>query len=257
MSDQPGRQHSCIVSNQQVAWPQQLRQIAKPAIFKALRGAHKMEQASGGAIGQGLLRNQLGGKNEIEVGDQHGPIIEEESATTLRTIERLWPVCFTVVRAAAPPTAPAGAGISNFSASKSLAKGQRLRYYIAHETASGAAWHGPKMSETELRQEVLRIGRLLHEKNFVAATDGNISARMDNNSILVTPTGMSKGMLRPEDLLLVDSEGRKLAGTREVSTELACICSSTNCGLMFMPWCTRIHRRRPALPPPVWPWMNL
>ena len=32
---------------------------------------------------------------------------------------------------------------------------------------------------------------------------------------------MSKGMLRPEDLLLVDPEGRKLAGTREVSTELS------------------------------------
>ena len=61
------------------------------------------------------------------------------------------------------------------------------------------------MSETELRREVLRIGSLLHEKNFVAATNGNISARMDNNSILVTPTGMSKGMLRPEDLLLVDA----------------------------------------------------
>ncbi len=76
------------------------------------------------------------------------------------------------------------------------------------------------MSELELRQELLRIGRLLHEKNFVAATDGNISARVNSRSILVTPTGMSKGMLCPEDLLLVDPEGRKFAGTREVSTEL-------------------------------------
>jgi L-fuculose-phosphate aldolase len=67
---------------------------------------------------------------------------------------------------------------------------------------------------------MLRIGRLLHEKNFVAATDGNISARIDSQSILVTPTGMSKGMLHPEDLLLVDLDGHKLAGTREVSTEL-------------------------------------
>jgi L-fuculose-phosphate aldolase len=77
------------------------------------------------------------------------------------------------------------------------------------------------MSELELRQELLRIGRLLHEKNFVAATDGNISARVNSKSILVTPTGMSKGMLCLEDLLLVDPEGRKLAGTREVSTELS------------------------------------
>ncbi len=77
------------------------------------------------------------------------------------------------------------------------------------------------MIELKLRHDVLKIGRLLHEKNFVAATDGNISVRVSSKSILVTPTGMSKGMLRPEDLLLVDPDGRKLAGTREVSTELS------------------------------------
>jgi hypothetical protein len=92
MSDQPGRQHSRIVSNQQVAWPQQLRQIAKRAIFKALGRAHNVKQAGSGAIGQGFLRNQLGGKSKIEVGDQHGPIIEEESGTRgaeVSAIERL------------------------------------------------------------------------------------------------------------------------------------------------------------------------
>ena len=76
------------------------------------------------------------------------------------------------------------------------------------------------MSDLELRQEVLRIGKLLHEKNFVAATDGNISTRIDSKSILVTPTGMSKGMMRAEDLLVVDPDGHKLSGTREVSTEI-------------------------------------
>jgi len=78
---------------------------------------------------------------------------------------------------------------------------------------------GPIMSESNLRQEVVEIGRLLHEKNFIAATDGNISVRQ-GNSILVTPTTMAKGMLRPEDLVVVDCEGRKLTGSREVSSEL-------------------------------------
>ena len=76
------------------------------------------------------------------------------------------------------------------------------------------------MSELELRHEMLRIGRLLHEKNFVAATDGNISARISNKSILVTPTGMSKGMLRPEDLASGRSGWAQTGGMREVSTEL-------------------------------------
>ena len=100
-----------------------------------------------------------------------------------------------------------------------MANRRELGYYIAHGI-SFQLQHGPKMSELELRQEMLGIGRLLHEKNFVAATDGNISARVSSKSILVTPTGMSKGMLRLEDLVLVDHDGRKLAGTREVSTEL-------------------------------------
>jgi L-fuculose-phosphate aldolase len=77
-----------------------------------------------------------------------------------------------------------------------------------------------RMDELELRQEILKIGKWLHEKNFVAATDGNISARISSNSILVTPTGMSKGMLSSDDLLVVDLDGNKLAGTRGVSTEL-------------------------------------
>ena len=113
------------------------------------------------------------------------------------------------------------------------------------------------MIELELRHEVLRIGRLLHEKNFVAATDGNISARVNNKSILVTPTGMSKGMLRPEDLLLVDPEGRKLAGTREVSTELRMHLLIYQLRVMLMPWCMHIRPPRPALPPQAWPWMSL
>lgn len=76
------------------------------------------------------------------------------------------------------------------------------------------------MNQQELRQEVLKIGRLLHQKNFIAATDGNISVRLDENSVLVTPTTMPKGMLAAEDLVVVNLDGRKVDGSREVSSEL-------------------------------------
>jgi L-fuculose-phosphate aldolase len=76
------------------------------------------------------------------------------------------------------------------------------------------------MNQLDLRREVIKIGRLLHEKSFIAATDGNVSVRQDDRSILVTPTGMAKGMLAPEDLVVVDPEGRKLEGTRTASSEL-------------------------------------
>ena len=85
------------------------------------------------------------------------------------------------------------------------------------------------MIELELRQEVLKIGRLLHEKNFVAATDGNISARVSNKSDSGDADRHVQGHVASGRSPFGRSEGRTLAGTREVSTELACICSSTNC----------------------------
>ena len=71
------------------------------------------------------------------------------------------------------------------------------------------------------RLEIVRIGQWLHTKGFVAAMDGNISARVNGGGmILATPTCISKGMMEPEDLVLVDLEGRKIEGRREVSSEI-------------------------------------
>ncbi len=77
------------------------------------------------------------------------------------------------------------------------------------------------MSEVGLRQDIVRFGRMLHEKNFIAANDGNISVRLSDYSILATPTCMSKGMMCAEDLVTVDMRGKKLSGFREVSSEIA------------------------------------
>ena len=70
------------------------------------------------------------------------------------------------------------------------------------------------------REEIVKLGRLLHTKGFVAAMDGNISARVNGGMILSTPTCISKGMMEPEDLVLVDLNGRKIEGRREVSSEI-------------------------------------
>jgi L-fuculose-phosphate aldolase len=65
--------------------------------------------------------------------------------------------------------------------------------------------------EHELRQRIVEIGKLMHQKNFVAAGDGNISARLDRERLLVTPSGYSKGFLDPEQLIVVDSKGERIA----------------------------------------------
>jgi L-fuculose-phosphate aldolase len=76
-------------------------------------------------------------------------------------------------------------------------------------------------SERQHREDICRIGRLVHQKGFVAATDGNLSVRLDHDTVLSTPTAMSKGMMEPEDLVVVDMAGKKVTGRRNVSSEIA------------------------------------
>ena len=76
-------------------------------------------------------------------------------------------------------------------------------------------------SERHYRREIVLFGRTLHERGFVAATDGNLSVRLDDWRILATPTSMCKGMIRTSDLVIVDLEGRRVAGRRDVSSEIA------------------------------------
>jgi L-fuculose-phosphate aldolase len=76
-------------------------------------------------------------------------------------------------------------------------------------------------SDRQNRLAIVQFGRMLHQNGFVAATDGNLSVRLDQNRLLVTPTCISKGRMRTSDLVIVDTEGKRLAGKRRVSSELA------------------------------------
>ncbi len=76
--------------------------------------------------------------------------------------------------------------------------------------------------ERELRQHLVEIGRRIYERGFIAATDGNLSARLDDGTILTTPTMVCKGRMTEEMLVLVDLEGRKLKREeRNPSSEFA------------------------------------
>jgi len=78
----------------------------------------------------------------------------------------------------------------------------------------------PMASERQYRDQIVRYGRMLHQRGFVAATDGNLSVRLSDNRILATPTCMSKGCMRAADLVIVDSGGRVVSGKRNVSSEI-------------------------------------
>src|SRR5438876_11559615 len=75
-------------------------------------------------------------------------------------------------------------------------------------------------TDYKLRRDIVRFGAMLHNLGFIAATDGNLSVRLDEDRILVTPTGMSKGMMTPADLVIVGMDGDKIKGGREVTSEI-------------------------------------
>ena len=68
-------------------------------------------------------------------------------------------------------------------------------------------------TEGVLRQEMIRVCQRLYQKNFVSASDGNLSARLSPNRLLITPSGFNKGDLQERWLLMVDMDGKLIRGS--------------------------------------------
>src|SRR5260370_38634277 len=71
------------------------------------------------------------------------------------------------------------------------------------------------VSEFKIKEQMCEIGRRIWLKGFCAGNQGNHSYRIGENRGLCTPTGISKGCLKPEDICSTDIEGRQLGGARK------------------------------------------
>jgi L-fuculose-phosphate aldolase len=71
-----------------------------------------------------------------------------------------------------------------------------------------------------LKVRLCEIGRRLWERGFVDANAGNISVKVGPDLALCTPTLISKGFMKPEDICLVDFDGHQLAGSRQRTSEI-------------------------------------
>ncbi len=71
-----------------------------------------------------------------------------------------------------------------------------------------------------LKREIVEVGRRVYQRGYVASNDGNISARLDEKRVVITPTGVSKGFMTPEDLIVLDMEGKVVSGTKKPSSEM-------------------------------------
>ena len=75
------------------------------------------------------------------------------------------------------------------------------------------------MSSHQLKQEIVRVCRMLHRKNYLAATDGNVSVRLGDR-VFVTPSGVHKGLMEAYQVLTVDLEGKVLSGEGKPTSEI-------------------------------------
>jgi L-fuculose-phosphate aldolase len=71
----------------------------------------------------------------------------------------------------------------------------------------------------ELKEQICDIGRRIYNRGFVSANAGNITCRLSDGEVLCTPTMISKGFMRPDDLCVIDMEGNQLAGRKKRSSE--------------------------------------
>jgi len=65
----------------------------------------------------------------------------------------------------------------------------------------------PEWDEWEVRHEICEVGHRLYQHFFVAANDGNISVRLNEHEILMTPTNVSKGYMKPEQMVKLTPDG--------------------------------------------------
>jgi len=77
-----------------------------------------------------------------------------------------------------------------------------------------------KQSLVSLKKNIIEVGKRAYARGYVAANDGNISARIDKKHVLITPTGISKGFIKASDLIIVDMNGKIISGKRKPTSEI-------------------------------------
>jgi L-fuculose-phosphate aldolase len=77
-----------------------------------------------------------------------------------------------------------------------------------------------KINLGSLKSQIVESGKRAYARGYVASNDGNISARIDKKHILITSTGISKGFMKANDLIVVDMNGKTVSGKKKPSSEI-------------------------------------
>ncbi len=77
-----------------------------------------------------------------------------------------------------------------------------------------------KQNVLSFSKGLIEVGRRTYERGYVASNDGNMSARIGKNRVMITRKGISKGFMKAKDLIIVDMNGRVIRGNAEPSSEV-------------------------------------
>ncbi len=75
-------------------------------------------------------------------------------------------------------------------------------------------------AESQLRADVVEVGRRMYARGYTASNDGNISVRLGSDRLLMTPKSVCKGFMTPDMMCITDLDGRKIQGDRDPSSEM-------------------------------------
>ena len=88
------------------------------------------------------------------------------------------------------------------------------------EVVSGQQGAGKLNQRDQLKSDICEVGRRLYERGYIAAKEGNVSARLSEGEVLSTPAGVCKGTMTPDMVVSCDLTGKQLEGELKVSTEI-------------------------------------
>lgn len=74
--------------------------------------------------------------------------------------------------------------------------------------------------EAEARRQIVKVCRRMYERGYIAGGDGNVSVRLSDDRLLITPSGLHKGDLQEADLVITDRDGKRLKGRYRPSSEI-------------------------------------
>ena len=87
---------------------------------------------------------------------------------------------------------------------------------VCRDKYPDAGW----MTIESLRADIVEVGRRMYARGYTASNDGNISVRVGDDRLLMTPKSVCKGFMTPDMMCVTDLAGRKIQGDRDPSSEM-------------------------------------